>query len=140
MFVVLKIVHLLCLAVALGMTSANLIMMRYVKSVDPAAWQEFGPLGRSFGAFGVMAIALLWITGIALFLLKYDLTTFLDHWILTKLLLVVILTGMVISTRTMGANAIKAGTPVTPELMRNMTLGILSAGVLTVASAVVAFN
>ena len=66
MFVVLKIVHLLCLAVALGMTSANLIMMRYVKSVDPAARQEFGPLGRSFGAFGVMAIALLWITGIAL--------------------------------------------------------------------------
>ena len=122
------------------MTSANLIMMRYVKNVDAAVRPEFGPLGRSYGAFGVMAITLLWITGIALFLLKYDLTTFSDHWVLAKLLLVVILTGMVISNRTMGAKAIRAGTPVPPELMRNMTLGILGAGVLTVVSAVVAFN
>jgi len=140
MFVALKIVHLLSLAIALGMTSANLVMMRYVKSLDAAARSEFGPLGRSLGAFGVMAIALLWITGIALFLLKYDLSSLSDHWVLTKLLFVVILTGMVISTRKMGADAIKSGTPVPAELMRNMTLGILAAGVLTVISAVVAFN
>jgi uncharacterized membrane protein len=140
MIVLLKILHLLCLALALGMTSANLIMMRYVKGVDAAVRPEFGPLGRSFGAFGVMAIALLWITGIALFLLKYDLASFSNHWLSAKLLLVVILTTLVISSRTMGAKAAAAGTPLPPTLMRNMTLGILAAGVLTVVSAVIAFN
>lgn len=139
MFVTLKIVHLLCLAVAMGMTTANLITMRYAGTLDAAERPAFGPLGRSFGAYGVMAVALLWVTGIALFLLKYDLAA-LGGWFLAKMLFVVILTGLVISVRTMGAKAIKAGTPPPVEQIKPMTMGMLGAAVLTVVAAVLAFN
>ena len=136
---VLKIVHLLCLAVALGMTTANLITMRYAKGVDETARPAFGPLGRSFGASGVMAVALLWVTGIALFLLKYDADAF-AGWFSAKMIFVVILTVQLISVRTMGAKAIKAGTQPPVELMQKITFGVLAAGVLAVTCAVMAFN
>lgn len=139
MFVALKVLHLICLAVAMGMTVANLIMMRYVGGVSAAARPEFGPLGRSFGAYGVMAIAILWITGIALFLLKYDMAA-LGGWFLIKLVFVVILTGLVISVRTMGAKAIKDGVPPPMEQIKPMTQGMLAAAVLAVVFAVVAFD
>ena len=80
MIVLLKIVHLLSLAVALGMTTANLVTMRYAGTLAEAQRPAFGPLGRSFGAFGVMAVALLWVTGIALLLLQYDVTA-LSGWL-----------------------------------------------------------
>ena len=99
----------------------------------------FGPLQRSFGAFGVMAVALLWVTGIALLLLRYDLTA-LGGWVHAKLLLVVILTGFVISVRKMGARALKEGTPPPAALMRKMMMGVLATAVVTVVCAVIAFN
>lgn len=136
---ILKIVHLLCLAVALGMTTANLITIRYVGGLDAAARAAFGPLGRSFGAYGVMAVALLWITGIALTLLKYDVTA-LSGWFLVKLVLVVLLTGLVISARKTGAKAIAEGVPPPMPLMRQITSGMLASGILIVACAVLAFN
>lgn len=136
---ILKIVHLLCLAVALGMTTANLITIRYVGGLDAAARSAFGPLGRSFGAYGVMAVALLWITGIALTLLKYDVTA-LSGWFLVKLVLVVLLTGLVISARKTGAKAIAEGVPPPMPLMRQITSGMLASGILIVACAVLAFN
>lgn len=138
MFVTLKIVHLLCLAIAMGMTAANLIMMRYVEGVSGAARSEFGPLGRSFGAYGVMAIVLLWITGIALFLMKYNLSD-IDGWFLVKLLFVVVLTSLVISVRTLGAKAIKAQTPPPMEQIKTMTQAIMVLAILTVVAAVIAF-
>ena len=135
----LKIVHLLSLAVALGMTTANLITMRYAKGVDEAARPVFGPLGRSFGAFGVMAVALLWVSGIALLLMNYDVSA-LSGWVLAKLVLVVILTGLVISVRKIGASAIAAGTPPPMALMSRMMHGVLATAVLIVVCAVVGFN
>jgi uncharacterized membrane protein len=139
MYEVLKIIHLLSLAGAMGMTAANLIMAGYVRGVDSSLRVPFGPLQRSFGAFGVMAVALLWVTGIALLLLRYDLTA-LGGWVHAKLLLVVILTGLVISVRKMGARAIKEGTPPPVDLMRKMMMGVLITAVAVVISAVFAFN
>ena len=136
---ILKIVHLLSLVVALGMTTANLITMRYASGVDEAARPAFGPLGRSFGAYGVMAVALLWVTGIALLLLKYDVTA-LSGWFTAKLVLVVILTALVISARTIGAKAIAEGTPPPMPLMRQITSGMLASGILIVACAVLTFS
>ena len=139
MIVLLKVVHLLCLAVALGMTTANLITMRYAGGLDEASRPAFGPLGRSFGAFGVMAVALLWVTGIALLLLQYDVTA-LSGWFLAKLVLVVVLTALVITVRKTGAKAIADGVPAPMPLMRQMTLAMLATAVLIVVCAVVAFN
>lgn len=135
----LKIVHLLSFAVALGMTTANLITMRYAKGVEEAARPAFGPLGRSFGAYGVMAIALLWVTGIALLLLSYDVTA-LSGWVWTKLVLVVVLTGMVITVRKLGASAIAAGTPPPAALITRLMQGVLLVAMLVVVCAVVGFN
>lgn len=136
---ILKIVHLLSLAVALGMTTANLVTMRYVGGVDAAARPAFGPLGRSFGAYGVMAVALLWVTGIALLLLKYDVSG-LPGWFTAKLVFVVILTALVISARKVGAKAIAGGTPPPMPLMWQITSAMLASGVLIVVCAVLAFN
>ena len=135
----LKVVHLLSLAVALGMTTANLVTMGYAGGLDAAARPAFGPLGRAFGAYGVMAVALLWITGVALTLLKYDVTA-LSGWFLAKLVLVVVLTGLVITARTTGAKAIADGVPPPMPLMRQITTGMLGSGVLIVICAVMAFN
>lgn len=139
MFEILKIVHLLSLVGAMGMTAANLITARYVTGVDVSLRAPFGPLQRSFGAFGVMAVALLWVTGIALLLLRYDMSA-LSGWVLAKLVFVVILTGLVISVRKIGARAIKDGVPPPMEQMRSMMMGVLGAAVATVACAVIAFN
>ncbi len=139
MIVLLKVVHLLCLAVALGMTTANLITMRYASGLDEAERPAFGPLGRSFGAFGVMAVALLWVTGIALLLLQYDVTA-LSGWFMAKLVLVVVLTALVITVRQTGAKAIADGVPAPMPLMRQLTLAMLATAVLIVVFAVVAFN
>ena len=117
MIVLLKIIHLLSLALALGMTTANLVTMRYAGSLEAAERPAFGPLGRSFGAFGVMAVALLWVTGIALLLLQYDVTA-LSGWLMAKLVLVVVLTGLVITVRKTGAKAITDGVPAPMPLMR----------------------
>jgi hypothetical protein len=139
MFEILKVVHLLSLAGAMGMTAANLITAGYVRGVDTSLRVPFGPLQRSFGAFGVMAVALLWVTGIALLLLRYDLGA-LGGWVHAKLALVVLLTGLVISVRKMGARAIKEGTPPPADLMRKMMLGVLVTAVVIVVCAVFAFN
>ena len=139
MIEILKIVHMLSLAVALGMTTANLITMRYAGGLDAAARPAFGPLGRSFGAYGVMAVALLWITGVALTLLKYDVTA-LSGWFLAKLVLVVVLTGLVVTARKTGAKAIAEGVPPPMPLMRQITTGMLASGILIVGCAIFAFN
>ncbi len=136
---ILKIVHLLSLAAALGMTTANLITMRYVGGVDAAARPAFGPLGRSFGAYGVMAVALLWVTGIALLLLKYDVSG-LSGWFTAKLVMVVILTALVISVRKIGTKAIAEGSPPPMPLMWQITSAMLASGALIVVCAVLAFN
>lgn len=139
MIEILKIVHLLSLAVALGMTTANLVTMGYAAGVDAATRPAFPPLARAFGAYGVMAVALLWVTGIALTLLKYDVTA-LSGWFLAKLVLVVVLTGLVITARKTGAKAIAEGVPPPMPLMRQITTAMLASGVLVVVCAVLAFN
>ena len=135
----LKIVHLLSLAVALGMTTANLVTMGYVAGVDAAARPAFVPLGSAFGAYGVMAVALLWVSGVALTLLNYDVTA-LSGWFLAKLVVVVVLTGLVITARKTGAKAIAEGVPPPMPLMRQITTAMLASGALVVVCAVIAFN
>ena len=108
MFEFLKIIHLLALAVAMGMTTANLIAMRYVSTLDAGDRAAFGPLQRLFGAFGFMAVAFLWVTGIALLLLRYDLTA-LGGWVHAKLLAVVVLTALVITLRKTAMSAARDG-------------------------------
>ena len=87
----------------------------------------------------MMAVALLWVTGIALLLLKYDVTT-LSGWFTAKLVLVVVLTALVISVRKIGAKAIADGAPPPTVLMPQLMTATLASGILIVGCAVIAFN
>ena len=138
MFEFLKIVHLLALVGAMGMTAANIVIMQYVATIDVSLRAPFGALQRSIGAFGVMALAILWLSGLILFLLRYD-WAHLYGWFGLKLLFVVLLTGLVISVRKMGARAINDGQPPPSEKMARMMKAGLGSAVLAVVCAVLAF-
>ncbi len=139
MFALLKIVHLLSLAVAMGMTTANLVTGTYVKRLSADARPHFVGLGRSFGALGLMAVALLWLTGVAMLFLRYDLNI-LNAWFVAKLVFVIVLTGLAIRLRMIASKSAAAGSPPPAALMRTLMFGVLIAAVLTVISAVFAFG
>ncbi len=139
MIVALKIVHFLALAVALGMTTANLLIFRYAGLLEEGERAAFRPLQRQFSAVGLLAIVVLWLSGVALFLLVW-LGTAVSIWFWIKMVFVVVLTGLAITARKTAADAIAAGQPPPVQRMRQYVHLIAVAAVGAIASAAIAFS
>jgi uncharacterized membrane protein len=139
MILLLKIIHFLSLAIAFGLTTANLLIFRYTRDGDAGEAQTFWPLQRQFSAVGLIAIILLWITGIALYLLVW-LGEPVSAWFWVKMLFVAALTGLAITARKMTSAALAEGKSPPPATLRQLAHGIAIAAVGAIVSAVLAFN
>ena len=139
MIVTLKILHLLALAVAFGLTTANLLIFRYAASLNESERAPLGPLQRQLSAIGLLAIVLLWITGVALYLLIW-LGAPVSVWFWVKMAFVVALTGLAITARKTASAAIAEGKPPPAQTMRQYAHLVAVAGFGAVVTAVIAFN
>jgi hypothetical protein len=139
MIVTVKIIHFLALAVALGMTTANLLIFRYAAGLETGERAAFGPLQRQFSAVGLLAIMVLWISGVALYLLVW-LGSAVSIWFWIKMVFVVVLTGIAITARKTASAAIAEGRAPPVQRMRQYVHLIAVAAVGAIASAAIAFS
>jgi uncharacterized membrane protein len=139
MIVVLKIIHLLSLAVAFGLTTANLLIFRYAASLEEGERKAFGPLQRQLSAVGLIAIVLLWITGVALYLLIW-LGAPVSVWFWVKMVFVVALTGLAITARKTASDAIREGKAPPAAMMRQYAHLVAASALGAIVTAVIAFN
>ena len=138
MFTLLKIVHLLSMGAGLGIGLANMIVGIRASNAQGIA---VGALRQAQGAMGLaalVAVILLWITGIWLWLVYHN--GALDGLFLVKIAAVILLTGMSITMNMKGAKAAKGGTPVDPDYAKRMgaLMGLMS--LIAVITAVMVFS
>ncbi len=135
----LRIIHLLSVAAGVGLVGANFLTMRHAASLEPAQRGTLAPLQRRFGAIGMMALVLLWLTGIALYILKgYGAT--IGSWLMIKLAFVVLLSGLAVAVRVIVARAAANGTAPPPATMRRLISMMFFSSVVAVICAVLAFG
>lgn len=135
----LKIVHLLSLVGAMGMSLASLVTVSHMLMIEPGGRPAVAPLMRKYSNIGVGSLGLLWVTGLALYAVKYDLSA-LTGWFAAKLLVAVALTLLVLTLRWISARAVTAGLAPPLHPIRFILLAVLAAATLTVVSAVLAFS
>lgn len=139
MIVTFKLLHLLSLAVAFGLTTANLLIFRYTADLAAGERALFGPLQRQLSAIGLLAIVLLWITGVGLYLLIW-LGAPVSVWFWGKMAFVVALTGLAITARKTASAAIADGKAPPAHRMRQYSHLVAAAGFGAMVTAVIAFN
>lgn len=138
MFETLKIIHFLSLAVGIGGGAANGIIGARMAAAPDAAKPVLGGITGLIGRLSAGALALLWITGIALVLMTGGfaaMPTF--FWV--KLAFVVVLTLVSIRLQMLSIRAARSGTP--PPMKTMAQLGRFASvnSILIVVFAVVAF-
>ncbi len=139
MIVALKVIHVLALAVAFGMTTANLLIFRYTADLEVGERAAFGPLQRQFSAVGFLAVVALWITGVALYLLVWS-GAAVSLWFWVKMVFVVALTGFVITARKTVSDAQAEARAPPRDRLRQYAHLVAIAAVGAIVSAVMAFN
>jgi len=139
MLELLKIAHLLSMVGAMGMTTAALIGLRYVVTLESTKRPIIPPLQQKFANVGAIALILLWITGLALFALKYKAGE-LGGWFALKIVCVIILTGLVVTARRIAGRAKAEGAPPPVNLVVRVLSGVLTTAILVVVFAVLTFS
>jgi len=135
----LRTAHLLGLVGAMGMTMAALVTLRYLSTLEPEKRAVVPPLQGKFANIGALSLILLWVTGLAIFALKYK-TGELGGWFALKIVCVIILTGLVITTRRIAWRAKIEGSPPPLNLVIKVLSGVLTMALLSVIFAVLTFN
>lgn len=138
MLELLKIIHFLALGAGVGLGVANMILgIRASKAEGPA----IGTLRQSQGALGraaLVAIILLWITGVWMWAGYHDLT--MAPLFLLKIAAVLVLTLLSLTINMQGAKAARSGTPLDPEYAKKMGMGMSLMSLLSICIAVIFFT
>lgn len=139
MLVTLKIIHLLCLyaAGAAGVGSA-VLMARTAAEGGPPAPVVAGSLGI-LGRIGLVAILLIWLTGVALVWTGPGDLALGWAFFLKLAAAALVLVAVLALTRTRLAAA-RAGAPPDPARMKSLGQAAFAGTVLAVILAVIAFN
>ena len=141
MFVTLKIIHFLALLLGGAATIAPGILQR-----ARARAGEDGPpppamaIGlRVLGILGLVAILLLWITGLIMTNLGYDGAP-LGIWFTIKLIAATVVLGISAALNLAAARAARSGTPPNPALAKSLTPILRGALLLAIVAAAVVFS
>lgn len=131
----LKILHFLAFSVAIGGgTSALILMLRAGRM--PEAAPHLRAAIKVIATGGIWALAVLWLTGIGLWVTRYGASMALGGGWHVKLTAVVVLTALA----GYAFARMRAGRPLPPLWARRVLIAQLAAAVVVVAAAVVTFG
>jgi len=141
MFVFLKIVHFLAIALGGGASLAALIAPRAIaksghKGPPPPA---LAMTLRMLGIAGLIAIVLLWLTGLGLLRIGYE-GADLGPYFMVKLAAATIIFGISVWMNLMAARAARTKTPVNPVLVRRLGIAVRFLLIITIIMAVLVFS
>lgn len=140
MFITLKIIHLLALLLGGAGSLTPAISARVLKRTNhsgppPSA---LALTLRLVGIGGLIAIVLLWITGLAMYSLKYSEVS-LGIWFSIKLVAATLILGISAWMNLMAARSARTGTPPNAGRVRRLGLAVRSLLILAIVTAVVSF-
>ncbi len=139
MEILLKIIHLLSLAVGIGIGVSNMVIGLRLRGAQGETAQFMRATQAVLGQIALGAIILLWLTGIAMWVEWHQLRA--DSAFLVKIVAVIILTAVSVDLNIRGARARRGqAQPPSPSFVRRagMISGLMS--VIAVIFAVIAFN
>ncbi len=140
MFITLKIVHLLALLLGGAGSVAPAVAARVLKRTKhngpppPALALTL----RIIGIGGLIAIVLLWITGLSMYSLRYS-GADLGIWFAVKLVAATLILGISTWMNLMAARSARTGTPPNPRRIRRLGLAARGLLILAIVTAVISF-
>ena len=136
MLIVLKVVHLYALILgAMGGMGTGILMSR---ADGPPSAQVVSVL-KLFKTFGIVAIVLLWLTGLLLAWIEYG-TLALGFAFYVKLVAATVLVGLIFGSASLAAKARGAGVPPDASVMEKLGKASALMSFVAVVCAVIAFN
>lgn len=129
MLILLKSLHLLALAIGLGLGVAGLVIGAMSKSPEVTR-----PIQRRLSRIAFAALILLWITGLWMVAQGYTFAT-LSLWFWLKMVVVVAMTGAAVTAQVL----LLWPRPDTPALLKKLTHIVAGSAALAVILAVLAF-
>jgi hypothetical protein len=140
MYHTLLVLHFLALAMAMGGGLSNIIAKRQMPKAPPVTYPGFALASGAVGKMATLALAVLWVTGLWMGLLKFGGFGGFPALLWVKLALVTVLTGFSGSLNHLIIRARRAGTPPDGQKIDRHAYAISGLAVLIVIVAVVLFN
>jgi uncharacterized membrane protein len=135
----LLMVHLMLIAMGTGMSFSNLVNLRLSFKEQGERFKALGLQRRTIAQIGDGVIALIWLTGIALFVINVPSGLIANGWFQAKLAFVVLLTvNHFLARRTAGAMAVSGDRSLLGRLLI-FAGGVWLSALIAIALAVLAF-
>lgn len=138
MFTVLMILHFLGLVMGMGGGFANIVAKRQMPKAQPVAYPGMALAAEAVGKMAASGLVLLWLTGIAMTMIKYAGAVPTMLWL--KIGIVGVMTVLVVGLNLMMIRAKRSGTPPDGQKIDRYAYSINSLGILTVIIAVILFR
>lgn len=138
MFTVLMILHFLGLVMGMGGGFANIVAKRQMPKAQPATYPGMALAAEAVGKMAASGLVLLWLTGIAMTMIKYAGAVPTLLWL--KIGIVGVMTVLVVGLNLMMIGAKRSGTTPDGQKVDRYAYSINSLGILTVIVAVVLFR
>ena len=141
MFDTLKIIHLLAMGLGVGFAVVKAILGARARRAGEAIAEEHRAVQQITGRIGAWSLLAIWITGLAMYFMRYggELGA-LDWTFHVKLLFAVIFTALTLYALVISARARASGTRPDAAMMRTAGMAGSVALLLTVIFAVIAFG
>jgi uncharacterized membrane protein len=133
----LLVVHLMAIAMGTGMSFSNFINTGLAVREEGERFKALGLQRKTLSQIGDGVIALIWITGLALFWLHGPIGS---GWFHAKLGMVAVLTASHIMARRTGGELARTGNRALLVRLRFFTAGVWLSALLAIALAVMAFE
>lgn len=133
----LLILHLVAIATGTGMSFANLLNLKLAAAETGDRRAALAGLRRVLSRFGDGIIAIIWLTGVALW---WHAGTSLAGYFLLKVLLVIVLTACHAGARLTAGTIARGGPASLSARLLPLAAGVWLSAVLAIACAVLAFG
>ena len=135
----LLMIHLMLIAMGTGMSFSNIVNLRLSLKEQGERFKALGLQRRTIAQIGDGVIALIWLTGIALFVINDPAALIANGWFQAKLAFVVLLTvNHFLARRTAGAMAASGDRSLLSRLQIYVG-GVWLSALIAIALAVLAF-
>jgi hypothetical protein len=139
MFIFLKLVHMAALIMAGGAMIGSVLLMRQLMANPGPPPPIVRNVMKVLGPLGLVAIILLWLSGIGMAYMKYD-GLDIGNWFSAKLVGATIVLVCVVTMSVIAIRAEKAGVPPDMQLMHKISLVSRGGLALALLSAVMQFQ
>ncbi len=136
----LKTIHFLSFAVAIGAGVSNLVLGARLSTFPPQAMPSLGGFRLLLGKLSTIGLILLWLSGIWMVAVTAGIGILDNQTFLWKLAAVAVLTVLSIVANLAVAKAKKTGIPPDANRMKRLGIGSQAMAILALILAIVAFN